>query len=434
MSPKSTRLILLVLFGLSSGQASGNEFETVKALLKQNKADEAYQYLTAKDAFHMGEPDYDLLLARTALKSGRPNEAIFAYERVLMTQPKNHPAKVELAIAYFQIDQLENSKRLFKEALIARPPANLQEDIHRYLEHIEEKLTARRHAFGAELSLKQGWDSNINSATNESEIQLTVGTYRPSEGVDKETSDSFTELLTRANYNYNFNVNASLFSSIGYSNRENNHKQFDSQRADARFGYSHLTGLGRISLPLSYQTMWLDNKQLREVTTASINLNRADKAGFTDYNLQYGEIRYPDQSALDVDFVAASFAFGLSSANGAFNQQYALFYGDETATNSTYDFNAREYHGFQARFPVRVGQKHVLTPKAVYQKGVYRQRHPFFKEKRQDKFIHYEFDWRWYLSRHWQLNSQISRTDTASTVAIYTYQRNVIFVGITYVY
>lgn len=435
MMPKSIYPCLIAhLWLYLISPAYADDFLQEKQLLKQNEPLEAYRILATKADDRIGEPEYDFLLARTALAAGLPNEAIFAYERVLMANPNNQLARVELAVAYYQVNELERSRQLFAQAQGAKPPDTLKETIDTYLLYIEEKISSRKHKFKGVLSLNQGWDSNINSATNESEIFLSIGTYRPSEGIDKETSDSYTEVINRLNYNYSFNINSEFFSSVGYSSRNNNHKPFDTQTADVKMGYSHTTGFGRVSVPLSYQTMWLDETQLREVASIATTLNRSWDGTFTEYSLQYGAIRYPYQQPLDVDYVAASIALGSNDNKSVFNQQVAVFYGHETPTNSLYEFNAREYMGMQIRLPMRIANTHTITPAMVYQVAEYKQQHPFFIEKRTDHYFSAEVSWHWYFSRQWSLTSQLSHTESDSSVSLYTYKRNVVSSGVNYIY
>ena len=419
---------------LTVAAVQADEFLAVKNLLKENRPAQAYKILITKEYYHMGEPEYDLLLARTAIQAGHTHEAIFAYERVLINKPGHHLARVELAIAHYKINELENAQRYFNKALSNNPPDDIKKIILSYVDRINEKISTRKHSLSGILTIKEGWDSNINNATNESEVELTIGTYRPTEGVDRKTSDTYTEVSNSLNYNYNFNVNSKFFSAITYSNRENNNKRFDTQTASIKTGYTHNTALGKISIPVTYQTMWLDKKQLREVSNLSISLNRSDKNSFTDYSLQYGEIRYPGQAPLNVDMVAASFAFGFSDSSSGFNQQYALFYGDETPTNNLYEFNAREYWGMQVQLPMQLSNHHVITPKLVYQVAEYHQRHPFFKEKRKDHFVAYELAWNWYFDRSWSLKTQLGHTESSSTVSLYNHTKTVIFTGINFLY
>lgn len=163
-------------------------------------------------------------------------------------------------------------------------------------------------------------------------------------------------------------------------------------------------------------------------------LNRSGDDSFSDFTLQYGEIRYPYRTGLDMDYVSATVAMGTSDNKAVVNQQYAVFYGDETPTNSLYRYNAREYMGMQVRLPLRLVPRHYLTPTVVYQVAEYKQQHPFFIQKRTDHYASAELNWRWYFNRQWSLTSQLSHAKSDSTVALYTYSRNIIFTGFVYTY
>ena len=58
-----------------------------------------------------GDPDYDYLLGIAALDSGKPNEAIFALERVLAVKPNHLQARAEIARAYFATGEKELRSR-----------------------------------------------------------------------------------------------------------------------------------------------------------------------------------------------------------------------------------------------------------------------------------------------------------------------------------
>lgn len=414
--------------------AFADEFSKAKKLLKENKARQAYELLVNKEGYHMGEPDYDLLLAKTALSAGYHHEAIFAYERVLIHIPNNLSARIEMAIAYFKIDELENAQRHLNIVLQANPNSKLREKLDQYARMINKKIESRKSTISASHTFRQGWDSNINSATNEQQIQLTIGTYTPTEGVDKETSDTYSELLNKVSYDHNFNVNSRFFSHIAYSIRENNNKNFDTQSAEIQAGYGHTTSAGKLSYPVSHQSVWLDEQQLRYTTSVGVRLARNDKQDFVNYSAQFGVIRYPDQPSLNMDNIVLSYFFGRHQTQTGINPQYALFYGDETATNSTYDFNARRYVGAQIRLPIRMTDRQYLIPKLLYQRAVHKHQHPFFFTTREDDHLNIALNWNWGLTRQWQISGQVSHSRNDSTVDLYTYDRITTHFGITYKY
>ncbi|MDH5444636.1 MAG: tetratricopeptide repeat protein [Gammaproteobacteria bacterium] len=433
---RTSRLLLIILTSLTLVYpAYGDEFSQARKLLKQNKTKQAYDFLVKEEGYHMGEPDFDLLLAQTALKARLWHEAIFAFERVLIHNPGNVRARVEMAIAYFQIKEYENAERHLDMVIKAKPSEEIRVVLEKYKEQINETMSARRHRFSGFHQFKQGWDSNINSATNESEIRLNIpgGSYRPVEGVSKQTDDTFSELVNRINYEYQLSVNSHFTNSLGYSIRENNNEKFDTQNADISIAYSRTTGFGKFSIPLSYQASWLDEKELRNIGSIGLSLNRSGTV-FTQYAIQYGEVRYPGQKALDVDQVVYSYVIGTNDNTSRINQLYALFYGDETERDSVYKFNAREYMGLQLKFPMRLTSQQYVTPRLVYQESRYKQQHPFFFQSREDKHSSFNLNWDWYLSQNLQLNGQVGHSVNNSTVDLYTYDRNTIFVGTTYKY
>lgn len=434
MTFRSCKSLLILLIGtFLVNPVFADEFSRAKQLIKQNKSRQAYHLLVNDEGYHMGEPAYDLLLAQAALAAGLYHEAIFAYERVLIHTPNNLKARIEMAIAYYKINELENAQRHLNIILAAKPGAKLRETLDQYVALINDKIASRKNEFSGQHSFRQGWDSNINSATNESEIKLTIGNYRPTEGIDKETSDTYSELINRFNIQHHFNVNSSLYSNLGYSIRNNNSYEFDTEVIDVNIGYEHKTAIGKISIPLAYQALAMDGKQLRDVSSLEVTLNRSDKKSFANYSIQYGEIRYADQDALNVNHLVLSYFYSTNHTT-MINQQIALFYGDETELNSLYRFNARKYKGVQLRFPIRLSIYQSLTPRLVYQSADHKAQHPFFFKKRQDTHQAVSLDWNWRLGKSWQLIGQLSHSRNQSTVDLYNYTRNTLYGGITFIY
>lgn len=135
--------------------------ERARALLAAGNPKQAYQELSAAQDRLSGQPEYDYLLGVAALDSGRLEEAIIAFERVLALMPNNAGAQMDLARAYYAAGSYDLAEAAFKKLRDAHPPPAAQEAIGRYLDAIE----ARRHQTQpgwlrfSELGL--GYDSNI---------------------------------------------------------------------------------------------------------------------------------------------------------------------------------------------------------------------------------------------------------------------------------
>ena len=87
-----------------------------KRLIDNNQSSQAYDYLIAEIEERAGTPEYDLLLGIAALESNHPTQAVFAFERVLAIDPDNSRARLELARAYFELNENEAAKEEFNYA------------------------------------------------------------------------------------------------------------------------------------------------------------------------------------------------------------------------------------------------------------------------------------------------------------------------------
>ena len=64
---------------------------------------------------------------------------MFALERVLAAQPNNHSARLELARAYFILEEYARARQEFEAVLALDPPASVVSKIDRFLNAIRRK-------------------------------------------------------------------------------------------------------------------------------------------------------------------------------------------------------------------------------------------------------------------------------------------------------
>lgn len=430
--PKNIAVLLFFFISLSlSWNSRASDFNRLNDLLKQNNPKQGYRILSEEEDHHLGEVKYDLLLGRTALESGHAHEAIFAYERVLLNQPGNDTARFGLAVAYYRINENERAQQLFDEVLGHNPPQEIRLNIQQYLGLIESRQASLRHKLSGKLALRKGWDSNINSATNDTTFELLGQSYPLSEE-SRETEDTFSEIMARLNYSYTMNNNADLFSQVHLSKRDNLHNKYDTELGNLQVGGSLLTSFGRLRLPLTYQTIILDNQRLRTLSAIAVNLAGTDKKDFITTNLQYGQIRYPDQPALNVNQTSVALGYVTTNQTSSIRKLVSLYYGDESATSDQYRFNARKYYGVQGRLFIQPARQHLLEARLSVQNAKYKQKHPFFSQIRDDQLWSASVAWSWWLTRSWSLETRLETSKSDSGVNLYDFQRNMMSMGVNY--
>jgi len=160
---------------VSARDAAGPIMEAER-LLAAGQADEAWTMLEARAVEFAGNPDFDYLLGLAALDSGRPGQAIFALERVLMVRPDFLPARAEIARAYFMANERENARREFTAVADRQIPEAARRTIGRYLDAIDSAEAAARPQLTALVELEAGYDSNVNFGSASGQWVLGDGT------------------------------------------------------------------------------------------------------------------------------------------------------------------------------------------------------------------------------------------------------------------
>jgi outer membrane protein len=128
---------------------------------------QAYMLLIAEQDKLTGTVEFDYLLGVAALDSGRIDESIIAFERVLAVQPNNAGAQLDLARAYFMAGSLDLAETTFRKLRASNPPASALTAIDRFLAAIADKRGAARRAFNMWGETSLGYDSNLTGVPSD---------------------------------------------------------------------------------------------------------------------------------------------------------------------------------------------------------------------------------------------------------------------------
>ena len=146
--------------GLES-RADPQSLEKARGLLSQGNPAGAYGVLAPLEARLAGQADFDYLLGVAALDSGKLEDAIIAFERVLAVAPNHAGAQMDLARAYYAAGSFDLAEAAFLKLRAANPPATAQAAIERYLEAIRERRQQTRAGWTSFGELGLGYDSNL---------------------------------------------------------------------------------------------------------------------------------------------------------------------------------------------------------------------------------------------------------------------------------
>lgn len=152
---------LAAAFSSPAAQADPQALENARRLLAGGNAAQAYEQLAPLQDKLTGQPEFDYLLGVAALDSGRLDEAIIAFERVLALMPNHAGAQMDLARAYYAAGSFDLAEAAFLKLRAANPPPAAQQAIGRYLEAIETRKQQTQAGWAGFGELGLGYDSNI---------------------------------------------------------------------------------------------------------------------------------------------------------------------------------------------------------------------------------------------------------------------------------
>jgi outer membrane protein len=135
--------------------------DNARRLLASGNAKQAYAELIAVQDKMTGMPEYDYLLGVAALDSGKLEDAIIAFERVLALVPNHAGAQMDLARAYYAAGSFDLAEAAFLRLKASNPPSGALIAINRYLEAIQARKQQTRPGWTAFGELGLGYDSNI---------------------------------------------------------------------------------------------------------------------------------------------------------------------------------------------------------------------------------------------------------------------------------
>jgi outer membrane protein len=307
-------LIFLSLQPAQAAPADPQVIQSAQRLLAAGNPKQAYMELIAAQDRMAGDVEFDYLLGVAALDSGKTDEAIIAFERVLAVNPKHAGARMDLARAYYNSGAYDLAEATFQNVKDSSPPPLALESINRYLTAIQERKKAKRAGFSAYTELGIGYDSNITGVpTDFSSAVLSafnLAGVNPT-GNSVKRHAAFLNGAAGLDYYYPLSRGWSLFAGGDVSGRAyRNESDFNSKGADARFGGALNDGAQQWRL--SGTAARFDQEGEAEGDPKPTNNRKSagisgdwrmtlDQRNQIGLNVQFNRQRFPDNNVEDFD-------------------------------------------------------------------------------------------------------------------------------------
>lgn len=445
---KTITITLSVLFTIPCTFAQSSTFfpEQLKSLIESKAVQQAYW--TAKDHLEEweGNPTFDLYYGIAAVDTGHANEGVFALQRVVLQQPNNLRARLELARAYFALGEYRRAKSEFEYVLSKNPPENVKKNVALFMDAIEEreKRFSTNRTLYADVHI--GHDSNVNSGPSDSTITISdssFGSITANLSDDSvENSDSFKEATFGGSIRHPVNPNTALFAKLDGSYRfYSSMDEYDTGIATAQLGATWKPN-NQHKLTFQYvgQKYYLNEVRYRDMSgfgiewAANVGTRGQVLTGLSRFGLFF-----PDQELRSADLTTASVT-GIYLYGGPY--QSVLF---ASLYNSTEDAQRedsaqaellanRGYYG--GRFGIQLNPINDLsvTASLMSQKLSYQEKDIVFNIERDETYSALDISVGYPLTEHWSVKGNVNYATNDSTIDLYDYERTQAKVGVRYDY
>lgn len=438
------RKILLSLLGLTSTFIISNSFAiqpqslaSLEALIKKGNYQQAYQVSQQLLTKYEGDSNFDVLYGIAAQETHHPDEAYFAFERVLMVKPRDYQARFELAKTHLDLREPQAAQQQL-EILQKQPiDSNLRQQVDKYLTVAGNVIAPPTWVTNGGITFDVGYDDNTNSANTIDRINTIYGTATI-DRLNQRQASYFQNLFITGGFSKQFNAQHSWY---GYAsiNDHNNYQAhaYDTTSLDLTTGYKYTKDKASITVPVQLQHFLLDKSSYVTVYSIGSELNyeltpKLRPGVFAEYSkISY---RQPLYDILDHDLYVA----GLSTSYLITKLKTAVtgkvYYERQYANNMqpTADQYSNDTYGVSL-----LAQSKPLDPLttyalAKYEYSKYDAASTVTGVFRGDRYLALGVGGKWSINQHWSINLDTSYMENSSNIELYQYRRYLIGTGLTY--
>lgn len=416
------------VFGVAQASEPDAILETAAAQLAGHESGAAFALLSESETQLAGGKRFDYLFGVAALDSGHVTRAIFALERLVRYQPDDALAHAELGRAYLAAGEADHARAEFLKARDGVLPKDASAAIDRVIGVIDQGVPSPRPQLTMTLELGGGYDTNVNSATNQGQFGIPGfgGILFDTAPDSRRRGDLFTtvagglqmeaELSPAWVFVAEANARANVNRVAGDMNTD---------LLDATLAVRHTQGSHSQTFALQDGTAWVDSTIYRTANGASAQWQMQFDANTQgSVFAQWSHQVYDRQRERDTNRAVVGLGYG--QAFGAGGLVYGSAYGaEELAAKATFSNFASHALGVRIGFEQRIDATAVGFVEWQRERRRYSGTEPFFEVARRDLQDDVSIGVRYRLDDGWQLLPQIHYTRARSDIVLYDYLRSV---------
>jgi hypothetical protein len=343
--------------------------------------------------------------------------------------PGHLAARLEMARAYFALNDFERAEREFSFIVQSDAPAEIRELSHAYLDRMRPGVRRAQVGLSGYAEVAFGYDTNVSAAARTSSIFVpALGIELEQDPAFQRQPDEFSALAAGMEYAYALAPGLGLIAGADVLQRWHaDAETFDWRSVDVYAILNHrLDERDGMQYSLRHELYRLDDRPYREMQSLGAQWSRiASQRTRIALEAQGHRIRYraPEVTEASSDLLAtnasASYLLQPASLTWAFGGLYA---GYDNAVADRTDGDRRILGwslGLQRRLLPRVDG----FARVSLLESDYKTLNPSFGVRRHDDQLEGVLGVGWGFARGWVLRAQVIRTDNRSNVPLNDYER-----------
>ncbi|WP_310389395.1 surface lipoprotein assembly modifier [Roseateles sp.] len=430
------RSFSLIAFAIALSCLATNAFAQedllvkASALLGKKDAAGAYALLAQAETTRAGDPAFDYLLGIAALDSGHVTRAIFALERLMQRQPDNLLAHAELGRAYLAAGDPDSARVEMRLARGGDLPEGASAAIDRVIGVIDQLARPTGPRVSGYLEVGAGYDSNVNSATNQGEFAIPAfgGILFQTAPESRQQHDLVASAAGGINAEFALSpawklvAAGNLRGTVDRVVHDMNTVLFD-----ATVGARRTVGTQSQTIALQNGTAWVGSSRYRSANGISAQwqqqLNAASQASLFG---QWSHQDYKGQAERNTDRSLLGIGFGREFAAAGTLVYGSAYFASERATKAELAHFGHHASGLRLGMERRLNPSVMLFAEGQHERRRFGGTEPFFDTDRRDHQNYATAGLRYSATDQWQLTAQVHHTRAASNVVLYDYSRSVI--------
>lgn len=438
------RFGLIVVSGLVCGWMSvaptraADDVDALQSRLDNKQTTEAWSLAEQLSTRHAGEPRFDLLYARAALATGHSSEAVFALERLRLTHPQDYSIWLMLAEAHLQAGDREHARSDLDTLLAGNPPEAVRDKAKRLMVRVTPSETRPWHA---SLGLDYGYDSNVNSATDQAVIlgangNPLMGVVLPSSSL--AVHDTLARLSADVGGQHAM-ANTLLFGGVsGSATFLHDETIFDTSvykfSAGARWQWASST----LTVPVSRQVLSVNHSPYNTYDLFGIEWSTPVAANQRlVLAVNRGMSAYADMPTLDVHVTTATIGWATLVGRARIGANVRYGHNDprvdfDAGAGVSNGYIGSDSYAAVAEANYLVLPNHIARAGLMFQGSRYDGADPVFKIDRHDQFAYALLGWDWRVWRELTLRAEVNYATNHSNVGLYTFDKTQVLMGVRY--